>query len=229
MPAIRPRMGPAMDARFHYYATIFEGWRFPEWVEAQQRFRKRLFVDELGWALSHQGGIESDEFDNENAVYCSLFRGSTIVGCWRAIRASEEYLGRKHFPQLATLRAYPTDPDFWELSRLGAAGHAQHARIIRYLYALIFYFARTRRAAAVGGVVTPAHNRYVAMLGVRTRSYGQPQVVGRDANGQAIEVLFGEIRIAEQSGRRYEALCAAVNEVELKDEALVFGRRSISA
>lgn len=212
-----------------YYATIFEGWQFPEAVKAQQRFRKQLFVDELGWDLRHENGIERDEFDTPNAVYCSLFLGPDIIGCWRAIPASQEYLGRKHFPQLATLRAYPAHPDFWEMSRLGAVDHGNRPLAIRYLYALIFYFARGRGAAAVGGVVTPAHNRYVAMLGVRTRSYGQPMIVGADAYGQPMEVFFGEIRMAEQSGRRFNALCASIQEVELKDETLVLGRRSVSA
>jgi len=212
-----------------YYATIFEGWQFPEAVKAQQGFRKRLFVDELGWDLRHDDGIEQDEFDTPTAIYCSLLLGPDIIGCWRAIPACEDYLGRKHFPQLATLRPYPAHADFWEMSRLGAIDRGNRPLAIRFLYALIFYFARTRSAAAVGGVVTPAHNRYVAMLGVRTRAYGQPQIVGADAYGRPMEVFFGEIRLAEQSGRRFDALCASLKQLELRDEALVLGRRSVSA
>jgi N-acyl-L-homoserine lactone synthetase len=218
-----------MNMSPRYYATIFEGWQFPAAVEAQQGFRKRLFVDELGWMLQHRDGIERDEFDTDSAVYCSLFLNREIVGCWRAIRGNEDYLGRKHFPQLAVLRPYPTDPDFWEITRLGALERPDHLLAVRYVYALLFYFARTRRATAVGGVMTPAHHRFAVMLGIRGRDYCEPQIVGRDARGQPIEVLFGEARMADQFGPRFEALCASVNELELKDEALVLGRRSIPA
>lgn len=212
-----------------YRATIFEGWQFPEAVRAQQYFRKQLFVDELGWRLNHQEGFEYDEFDTDRAVYCSLFLGEKIVGCWRAIRASEEYLGIKHFPQLASRRPYPTRPDFWEMSRLGVVGHPQQLLSAQYLYSTMFYFARTRSAYAVGGVVTPGHNRAVVMNGVKTRSYGSPQVVGDDQRGRPIRVFFGEIVMTEQGGERFEELINSIRDVELRDEALVRGRRPISA
>lgn len=63
-----------------YHATIFEGWQFPNEVDAQREFRKRLFIDELGWDLVQENGLEFDEFDTPNAVFCSLYLGDAIVG-----------------------------------------------------------------------------------------------------------------------------------------------------
>lgn len=218
-----------MVADSGYYATIIEGWQFPAAVEAQQRFRKRLFVDQLGWALTEKDGIEFDEFDTGSAIHCSLFYGAEMVGCWRIVCASENYLAQTHFPQLATFRPYPTGADYWEVSRFGAIKRPDRVDVIRYLYALVAHFARTRRATSLIGVFTPGHHRFLAMLGVRTRPYGEPQIVGRDVRGQPIEALCSEIFMPEQTGKRFEQLCACINEVELNDEALVLRRRSVSA
>jgi N-acyl-L-homoserine lactone synthetase len=213
----------------HYHATIFKGGESPLALLEQQKFRKSLFVTELGWNLKVTHGVERDEFDTSNAIYCSLHLNGQIVGCWRAIRACHDYLGKKLFPQLATERRYPSHPDFWEMSRLGVISHRERLVSSRYLYATMFHFARTRNAHAVGGVVTLAHNAHVVRLGVSTRSYGPPQVVGFDTFGQPIEVFFGDIPMIDQSGPRFEKLINLANEMEITDETLVLGRSPISA
>jgi acyl homoserine lactone synthase len=212
-----------------YHAIIFQGWQFPGEVVAQRRFRKRLFVDELGWELIHRDGLESDEFDTARAVFCSLYLGDEIVGCWRAIRTTEEYLGKKIFPQLATLRPYPAHPDIWEISRLGVIRHRQRALSAQHIYALMFHFARTRNAHALCGVVSLVHNRNFVISGIKTRRYGAPQVVGRDARGRPITVFFGEIRMSDQEGAALKKVLDPVNRMELQDDALVLGRAPVSA
>ncbi len=212
-----------------YHAIIFDGWQFPGEVLAQQRFRKQLFVDEIGWNLAHNDGIEADEFDTRRAVFCSLYYGNEIVGCWRAIRTTNEYLGRKHFPQLATLRSYPRHPDIWEFSRLGAIRHPKRATSGTYMYALMFHFACTRSVQSVCGVISPIHDRNFFKNGLRTRRFGGPQVVGNDARGRPISVFFAEIRMAEQHPEVLEKVLAPINQLELQDDALVLGRTPVSA
>jgi N-acyl-L-homoserine lactone synthetase len=216
-----------MPSRYH--AIIFNGGESPLRLLDQQKFRKRLFVDELGWKLRVTHGVERDEFDTPNATYCSLYLNDEIVGCWRAIRACHDYLGKKLFPKLATLRPYPADPDFWEMSRLGVISHRQRLVSSRYLYSVMFHFARSRDAHAVGGVVTLAHNAHVVRSGVNTRSYGPTQVVGTDTFGRPIEVFFGDIPMADQNGMKFEYLTNLVNDVDIRDETLVLGRSTISA
>jgi N-acyl-L-homoserine lactone synthetase len=212
-----------------YHALIFEGWQLPGEVVAQQRFRKRFFVDELGWDLAQEEGLEVDEFDTDYAVYCSLYLGHQIVACWRAIRTNQEYLGRKIFPQLATLRPYPSHPDIWEISRLGAIRHPQRPLSAQYIYALMFHFAATRGALSLCGVVSPIHNRNFQIGGIKTRRFGAPQVVGHDAKGHAMNVFFGEIRMSDQEGPALKKMLDPIKELEIQDDALVLGRRTISA
>ena len=212
-----------------YYATIFAGWQFPDAVQSQLEFRKRLFVDELGWDLQHRQGFERDEFDTDAAVYCCLHLDDEMVGCWRAIPTNIEYLGKKIFPQLATLRPSPERSDVWEISRLGVIRHEQRPLSAQYIYALMFHFARSRNARSLCGVVSLIHNRNFVMSGVKTRRYGAPQVIGRDLRGRPITVFFGEILMAEQSSESFKRLLESVNEVELRDEALILGRTTVSA
>ena len=215
--------------RAAYHAVLFEGWQFPRLVVEQQTFRKRLFVDELGWRLDHDGVLEIDEFDRDSAVYCALYLNGAIVACWRAIRCSEEYLGRKIFPQLATLRPYPSHPDIWEISRLGAIRHPQRPLSAHYIYALMFHLARSRNALSLCGVVSPIHNRNFQIAGIKTRRFGAPQVVGHDSRGRPMSVFFGEIRMSDQSSQALNKMLEPVKEVELQDDALVPGRRTVSA
>jgi acyl homoserine lactone synthase len=212
-----------------YYARIFEGWQLPDEVLAHQKWRKLLFVDQLGWDLQHENGVEIDEFDTPRAVYCSLYLGDEIVGGWRAIRTNEEYLGKKIFPQLASLRPYPTHPDIWEVSRLGVSRHPMRALSAQYAYALMFHFALTRQARSLVGVVSLIHNRNFVINQIKTRRYGVPQVVGFDVRRRPITVFFGEIRMAEQGSHRFKELLASLQHVEMNDEALVLGRTSVSA
>jgi N-acyl-L-homoserine lactone synthetase len=219
----------AAHSTYSYRALIFEGWQLPRQVADQQAFRKRLFVDELGWHLTLDDGLEVDEFDKDAAIYCSLYLGDEIVASWRAIRTSEDYLGRQIFPQLATLRPYPSHHDIWEISRLGAIRHPQRPLSAQCIYALMFHFAASRGALSLCGVVSPLHSRNFERAGIKTRRYGAPQVVGHDAKGRPMSVFFGEIRMSDQSGLALDKMLNPMNEMELQDDALVLGRRAISA
>ena len=213
----------------HYHAIIFEGWRNPAEVIAQQQFRKRLFVDELGWDLVHKDGLEYDEFDTANAIFCSLYLGDEIMGCWRAVRTTNEYLGKKIFPQLATLRPYPSHPDIWEISQLGVIRHPQRPLSGEHIYSLMFHFACTRNVQSLCGVVSPIHNRNFLISGIKTRRYGPPQEVARDARGRPITVFFGEIRMSDQLTEPLNNVLNSIKRLELQDDGLVFGRTPVSA
>lgn len=72
-----------------------------------QKLRRQIFIDELNWDLRAIDGCEIDQFDTDDAAYCLLFCGGSLVGGFRAIPSTQPYLARSVFPQMATLRPFP--------------------------------------------------------------------------------------------------------------------------
>ena len=213
----------------NYNARIFEGWQDPDGVKAHQQFRKQLFVDGLGWRLSTRNDLEQDEFDTDHAVYCLLLLEGKVIGGWRAVQTTQDYLSQMIFPQLATLRDYPSRPDVWEISRLGVLPHPKRLLSGRLVYALMVKFAMTRNARSLIGVIDVAHARNMDITGIKTRRFGAPQIVGINSRNTPITAFCAELRLAEQGGKRFEKLIHRIDSLEIKDEAFLQGPARVSA
>ena len=195
-------------------------------LEALQILRKQLFVDHLGWALHSCGEREIDDFDRPDTSYCALYADDTLVGGFRAIRTDREYLAQKVFPQLASMRNYPRRRDVWEISRFGILPDRASEELARLNYALMFRFAAARQATALVAIADLVYERYLRAIGIRTRRYGPPQVIGTDSAGRELLCVAGEIPLADQQGPRLAALLALANSIEVHDATLV--RRSVA-
>jgi len=216
------------DGPGRFKATFCTVHQNPETVDALFQFRKELFVDALGWTLPVHHGRERDQFDTGAAEYCALLDGARLIGGFRAIRTDSDYLARAVFSRLAALREFPQRADVWEISRFGVLpGSARIAA--KTNYSLMFEFARRRRASSLVAVVDLTYERFLGVLGIRTRRYGPPQIIGETARGEPIWAVAGEIPLAEQDDPRFHALLALVKQVEITDDTVVFGRRRISA
>lgn len=201
----------------------------PEVIDLLYRFRKELFVDGYGWTLDVRDGRERDQFDTPAAVHCALLQGHEVVGGFRAVRADNDYLARCVFPQLAAVKNYPQRPDAWEISRFGVRLGPNQRELAKFNYSLMFRFAQLRQAAALVALVDLNHERLLKLLGIRTRRYGPPQIIGNTIHGEALWGVAGEIPLAEQQGSRFRGLLALAKHVEIEDEALVLGRTRVSA
>lgn len=198
-------------------------------VDDLQQFRKRLFVDRLGWRLSIKDDREFDQFDTEAAIHCAIFQDDQLIGGFRAIQTVHPYLAESVFPHLASLRAFPRRRDVWEISRFGIYANRQRLDSARINYSAMLRFAQDRSASALVAVVDLAHERLLSIVGIRTRRYGPPQNIGSDMAGRPIHVVAGEIPLGEQRGERFRTLLALAQQVEVNDETLVLGRSRISA
>lgn len=201
----------------------------PVLVDALYRLRKVLFVDLHGWDLPVVDGRERDQFDTENAVHCALFRDDRLIGGFRATRTDNDYLARVVFPQLAAVKSYPQRADVWEISRFGVLPSPDRLEVAKLNYSLMFRFAQMRRAVALVAIADLTYERFLRTLGIRTRRYGPPQIIGTTKSGEPMWAVAGEIPLAEQGGSRFQALLALAKHVEIEDETLVLGRIRISA
>lgn len=84
-------------------------------------YRHQVFVEQLGWALHTENGMESDQFDRADTVYVvAQDDNGHISGCARLLPTSRPYLLGEIFPQLLNGLAPPCSPEVWELSRFAA-------------------------------------------------------------------------------------------------------------
>lgn len=217
------------DTAEHLTATFGRHADHPERVDKFYKFRYGLFVKSLGWQLQARNGREIDQFDHDFAEYCVVSENADIIAGFRAIRTDHDYLAAQEFPHLATIRAYPRRADVWEISRFGIAPHLAGTDLASINYGLMLRFARQRGATALVALADLIYERYLRTLGIRTRRYGPPQVIGTDAFGRKLRCVAGEIPLADQAPGRVQRLIAFTEQLELDDAALVFGRRVLSA
>lgn len=193
-------------------------------------FRKALFVDQLGWSLKLQGDIEIDEFDTDDAVYCLVQESDKIISGFRAVITTLPYLVKTHFSHLGSTRPFPSRDDYYEISRFGVLPTENRLDVGLMTYALMFDFAQRRDATALVAIADLGHERLLRAMGIRTRRYGPPGVVGVDAWGRQIVSVAGDIPMAEQSQeliRLLSNLCQT--ELEITDETHILGRKSVYA
>jgi len=208
-------------------ATIFQGDDNQELISSLFRLRKALFIDERGWKLTCRSGAEIDQFDNPDATYCALKVAGRVVGGFRAIRCDRPYLGVTLFPELATTRSYPCRSDYWEISRFGVLREYKSLGI--GLYAVMFEFADRLNAKALVAVTDLGHERLLGKIGVRTRRYGQPVMLRPDQSEKPLQVVAGDIPIAQQRPETIRFLQSCANQIEIRDETLVQRPVRISA
>lgn len=190
-----------------------------------QRFRKRIFVDQLGWSLNVIGEREQDQFDRPDAIHFALRDQQGIVGCFRALPCDGPYLCRDVFPALAQATPYPHTEDCWEISRLAAGTREASAA----LYAAMLDFGWTRNARALVALVDLGHERVLRAMRIRTQRYGMPTAVGVDRNGRTIQAVAGEIPLGSQSADLRRTVSQILASMDLSDETLVLGPDRISA
>ncbi|MDR2154565.1 MAG: N-acylhomoserine lactone synthase [Burkholderiaceae bacterium] len=90
-------------------------------LEEIGRYRHRVFVGHLGWPMCVSADVESDEFDNSNAIYVfSRSQRGWINGFARLLPTTDSYLLKKVFHELWGKGDFPNSIEIWELSRFAA-------------------------------------------------------------------------------------------------------------
>jgi acyl homoserine lactone synthase len=151
------------------------------------RYRHRVFVEELGWALDCQDGIELDQFDGSATRYVIARDASQrIVGTARLLPTLGPYLLGEVFPQLMPAGQVPRNSEIWELSRFAATDMHQQQGVGGQFSSPIAVklLEQALRVAACHGVkrlitVSPLGvERLLRREGFHAHRAGPPQIVG---------------------------------------------------
>lgn len=83
------------------------------------RLRHKVLVEDLRWpGLSSRDGMETDEFDNAEAMYIGMTDADgEVVGCMRLNSAERITLTEKAFRHLIQFSPYPKGPDVLDVTR----------------------------------------------------------------------------------------------------------------
>jgi len=160
------------------------------------RFRRRVFIEQLGWALpSANECFEHDAFDRDDTVYVYARNNlGEMCGCARLLPTTRPYLLKALFADmLGQDVTLPQSESVWELSRfaatIGKTGSGDAAWAIRPMLAAVVQCAVRLGARRLIGVTFASMERLFRRIGVHAHRAGPArQIDGRMVVACWIEV-----------------------------------------
>ena len=93
------------------------------------RIRYEIYIREQKWKnLTVAEGRESDQFDNDDAIYILAIENGRVMGGSRFMPTIKPHLLSDVFPSLADVRGVPRGPDIFEWTRLFAVSEQRDRR-----------------------------------------------------------------------------------------------------
>jgi acyl homoserine lactone synthase len=145
-------------------------------------YRRKVFVDRLGWDLRCAAGGEQDQFDRDDTVYLVARDDDDVIGCGRLLPSTAPYLLQEVFPELLNGLEPPRSHTVWELSRfaVGGVGKAEVARD-KYLATRMLLRAlehcQRQGVEQLLAVTTGAVERLMLRAGVDLQRLGPPALI----------------------------------------------------
>ncbi|MGU7770743.1 acyl-homoserine-lactone synthase [Burkholderia sp. MR1-5-21] len=162
---------------------VHEEGRLPHELAADLgRYRHRVFVEQLGWALPSANECdERDQFDRDDTVYVFARNGrGEMCGCARLLPTTRPYLLKTLFADLiAEDMPLPQSAAVWELSRFAATGDVADSDVwaVRPMLAAVVEHAAQLGARQLIGVTFTSMERLFRRIGVHAHRAGPPKVV----------------------------------------------------
>tara|TARA_Y100000052_G_scaffold26871_1_gene32770 strand:- start:28559 stop:29407 length:849 start_codon:yes stop_codon:yes gene_type:complete len=176
-----------------HVVTLHNQHLYGRQLDEMFRMRHEFYVKQRGWSdLTSSNGRETDEFDNEHAVYLmNLDRHGRILATFRLNPTNTPYLLGDKLPHYLSGEA-PRRDDVWDLTRWMVATNARRkgageiANAQKYLLCGVMEFAVSRGLTALTCLMdTVFLDRMAAVWPVK--KLGEPQRF-EDGNGEAIAV-----------------------------------------
>jgi acyl homoserine lactone synthase len=163
-------------------------------------FRRKVFIERLGWNLNCEPGYEEDQFDRPDTV-CIVAQSETdgVIGCGRLLPTTKPYLLGEVFPHLLNGVIPPCCETVWELSRFAVVRPSRHAsqgkdaNLAERLLLHALLHCQRLGATELLAVSTLPVERLMLRAGVDVQRLGPPSIV----DGQP--VLAFMISVNEQS------------------------------
>ena len=178
-------------------------------------YRYKIFIEQLGWELPAQDGMEQDQFDLDDTLYVIGIDDGEICGCARLLPTSSPYLLSEVFPHLVLPHLPPRSEQVWELSRFAVSPAGESGRAIvdveettRLMLAAAIACAEQHGAERLVTVSPLGVERLLSRMGVHAYRAGQPQ----RCDGKPIFACW--IEISDQT-KNALALASSPRQLEL--------------
>ncbi len=137
--------------------------------------RKQVFIDELGWPLQADAGVEIDEYDSEEAIYLIEAQSprAPVTGSARLLRTDRPHLLGDRFSHLCA-SAPPAGPDIWEATRFCPA--PMLARMIAAIMETALIFGTRRVSFVASAALAPL----ALKVGWSAKALGPTHRAGRE-------------------------------------------------
>jgi len=147
-------------------------------------YRRKVFIDRLGWALPSEDDCEQDQFDRDDTVYLvAQDNVGEVIGCGRLLPTTGSYLLQEVFPQLLNGISPSSSFTVWELSRFAAgdlrsAASARREHLAERLMLKALRYCFRRGVRQLLAVTTLAVERLMLRAGVDLQRLGPPSMSG---------------------------------------------------
>lgn len=125
------------------------------------RARYHHFIEARGWDLPNTRGLEFDQYDTPESIYCAIHEGGTIRGGFRVTPTTAQCVNASYMlrdaqrgllPGLPTTvldHPAPQDPNIWEVSRVFVDDKLSSRDRMRVRQALGVNFARLSQERSI--------------------------------------------------------------------------------
>lgn len=165
--------------------------RYSDSLRQMHEQRHRVFVEELGWqALSSEGGLEVDAYDDQHAVYMLAMTDGEVAGSARLLPSWRRSLTKDHLSNFVSHDEAFIAPDVWEWTRWAPGDTRQPRELSKSRRALLLAgleFGLSRGAVAFTAVCDPKIVTQITHLGWRPRKIGLPT---QFAEGTAVAITW---------------------------------------
>ncbi len=204
----RPKNKPEKGLTMIDAITVETAHLLGDALPMMHRLRYRVFVERQGYEVPSLRGMEWDEFDTPAAVYL-IWRDErgVVGGVARLIPTTFPYMIKALWPDMVEGHALPSQPDVWELTRLGVdrtLPPATRARVIGELMCACGEFALQNGIKSYLMVTAPQMVKgAIAAAGWPTELLGEPRNLGR------FHVVVAKATVTEeglQAARRFHGI-----------------------
>ncbi|MDN3697123.1 GNAT family N-acetyltransferase [Vibrio genomosp. F6] len=146
------------------------------------KLRYKVFSARLHWDLETSEEMETDQYDVELAHYLYAMEDEgSMVGCWRILPTTTDYMLKNTFPELLGGISAPVDEKVYELSRFAVDKDFSRkvggvSNITLKMFQSLYYHAQDKQIDSYVTVTSAGVEKLIKRMGIPCSRIGDQKV-----------------------------------------------------